>query len=91
MPLGTKELVSASGATHGATRRKQGYTAGMMVEESRLLQVSIFQTLQDNLGTIDFSILLISVMSIADEVDSQLGQAMEGYMDESHRHDFGLI
>jgi CheY-like chemotaxis protein len=90
-PLGTKELVSAPAATHGATRRKQGYTAGMMVEESRLLQVSIFQTLQDNLGTIDFSILLISVMSIADEVDSQLSQAMEGYMNESHRHDFGLI
>jgi DNA-binding NarL/FixJ family response regulator len=90
-PLGTKELVSPSATAHGTGRRRQGYTAGMMVEESRLLQVSIFQTLQDNLGTIDFSVLLISVMSIADEVDSQLSQAMDGYMEESHRRDFGLI
>jgi DNA-binding NarL/FixJ family response regulator len=90
-PLGTKELVSPAAFAHGAGRRRQGYTAGMMVEESRLLQVSVFQTLQDNLGTIDFSVLLISVMSIADEVDSQLSQAMDGYMEESHRRDLGLI
>ena len=57
----------------------QGYTAAMMVEESRLLQVCIFQTLQNNLASIDFSVLLIGVMTIADEVDSQLSQAMTSY------------
>ncbi len=51
----------------------------MMVEESRLLQVCIFQTLQNNLASIDFSVLLIGVMTIADEVDSQLSQAMTSY------------
>ena len=51
----------------------------MLVEESRMLQVSIFQTLQNNLPSIDFSVLLIGVMTIADEVDSQLSQAMESY------------
>lgn len=51
----------------------------MMVEESRILQVSIFETLQLNLANIDFSVLLIGVMAIADEVDSQLSQAMESY------------
>jgi YesN/AraC family two-component response regulator len=90
-PLGSKELKSAFAAAHGVTRRKQGYTAAMLVEESRLLQVSIFQSLQNNLATIDFSILLIGVMSIADEVDSQLTQAMESYIEESHRYDFALI
>jgi hypothetical protein len=44
----------------------------MLVEESRMLQVSIFQTLQNNLTSIDFSVLLIGVMTIADEVDSRL-------------------
>jgi hypothetical protein len=67
----------------GVTRRKQGYTAAMLVEESRMLQVSIFQTLQNNLASIDFSVLLIGVMTIADEVDSQLGQAMESYLVQS--------
>jgi CheY-like chemotaxis protein len=71
-PLGTKELQSKSASNHGTQRRKQGYTAAMMVEESRILQVTIFHTLQKNLGTIDFSVLLLGVMTIADEVDSQL-------------------
>jgi hypothetical protein len=51
-----------------------------LVEESRMLQVNIFRTLQENLANIDFSILLIGVMTIADEVDSQLGQSMESYI-----------
>ena len=83
--LGTKELRSNAATDHGVARRRQGYTAAMMVEESRILQVSIFQTLQDNLSTIDFSVLLIGVMTIADEVDSQLSQAMESYIAESLR------
>jgi len=82
-PLGTKELKSESASNHGRDRRKQGYTAAMMVEESRILQVTIFQTLQKNLGTIDFSVLLLGVMTIADEVDSQLSQAMKSYIAES--------
>jgi|CZKD01.1.fsa_nt_gi DNA-binding response OmpR family regulator len=39
-----------------------------------------FATLQKNLGALDFSLLLPDVMTIADEVDSQLTQAMESYM-----------
>ena len=83
LPLGTRALVSPAAARHGLERRQQGYTAAMMVEESRMLQVSIFQTLQNNLRTVDFSLLLVDVMAIADEVDSQLAQAMAAYISES--------
>jgi CheY-like chemotaxis protein len=82
-PLGSRELVSVAAEQHGRLRRQQGYSAAMMVEESRMLQVSIFETLQRNLACIDFSILLNGVMTIADEVDSQLSQAMDSYIDES--------
>jgi YesN/AraC family two-component response regulator len=82
-PLGSKELKSQSASDHGLERRRQGYSAAMMVEESRILQVTIFHTLQKNLGTIDFSVLLLGVMTIADEVDSQLSQAMKSYIAES--------
>ena len=47
-----------------------------------MLQVSIFHTLQKNLSSIDFSILLTEVMTIADEIDSQLSQAMASYVGE---------
>ena len=80
LPLGSRALVSPAAAAHGQLRREQGYSASMMVEESRMLQVSIFQTLKNNLHKVDFSLLLVDVMAIADEVDSQLAQAMASYV-----------
>ncbi|MFZ0762099.1 MAG: hypothetical protein WAM69_19285 [Candidatus Sulfotelmatobacter sp.] len=53
----------------------------MMVEESRILQVSIFNTLQNNLDRVDFSKVLRDVITIADEVDSQLKQAALSYLE----------
>jgi YesN/AraC family two-component response regulator len=82
-PIGTKGPLSAAAAAHGVNRRRQGYSASMLVEESRILQVSIFRTLQKNLANINFSILLYQVMTIADEVDSQLRQAINCYVNES--------
>jgi DNA-binding response OmpR family regulator len=76
-----KAPVSLAAREHGILRRKQGYTVAMVVEESRILQVSIFNTLQNNLGSVDFSTVLLDVMTIADEVDSQLKQAMLGFME----------
>ena len=71
---------SPSAAAHGELRYLQGYTPAMLVHESRILQVTIFETLQSNLNRLDFSLLLPDVMTIADEVDSQLTQSMESYM-----------
>jgi len=73
--LGTKQP-SEGAVEHGHIRRSQGYSIPMIIEESRMLQVSIFHTLQNNLSVVDFSLLLIDVMAIADEVDSQLKQAI---------------
>jgi CheY-like chemotaxis protein len=79
-PIGSAELLSPAAALHGLDRHRQGYTAAMLVEESRLLQVCIFHCLQNNLANIDFSVVLIGVMTIADEVDSQLSQAMSSFV-----------
>ena len=86
LPLGTRALVSPAAAVHGLLRREHSYSAAMMVEESRMLQVSIFQTLQNSLARVDFSLLLVGVITIADEVDSQLAQAMASYIPEA-KHD----
>jgi hypothetical protein len=61
-------------------RKSQGYSPAMLVHDSRILQVTLFGTLQKNLSALDFSLLLPDVMTIADEVDSQLTQAMDSYM-----------
>jgi len=71
---GTKAPVSVAASHHGELRRKQGYTAAMVVDESRILQVSIFSTLHKNEHRVIFSKLLPDVVTIADEVDAQLKQ-----------------
>jgi DNA-binding response OmpR family regulator len=80
--LGTKQ-VSEAAVKHGMVRREQGYSIPMMVEESRILQVSIFNTLQSNLKVVDFSLLLLDVMTIADEVDSQLKQTIVSFAESA--------
>ena len=74
-------VFSAAAIAHGKLRYKQGYTPAMLVHESRILQVTLFGTLQSNLSSLDFSLLLPDVMTIADEVDAQLTQSMDSYMD----------
>ena len=44
------------------------------------LPEDLFETLQSNLDNLDFSHALPDVMTIADEVESQLTEAMNGYM-----------
>ena len=71
---GSKAPVSVAASHHGELRRKQGYTAAMVVDESRILQVCIFSTLHRNERRVVFSKLLPDVVTIADEVDAQLKQ-----------------
>ena len=73
-------VFSTSAVAHGKLRFLQGYTPAMLVHESRILQVTLFGTLQNNLSLLDFSVLLPDVMTIADEVDAQLTQSMDSYM-----------
>src|ERR1700676_1607433 len=76
---------SAAAVAHGRLRYLQGYTPAMLVHESRILQVTIFGTLQSNLDALDFSLVLLDVMTIADEVDAQLTQSMDSYMKDMRK------
>jgi hypothetical protein len=80
LDAGTKAPISKAAAHHGDLRRKQGYTVAMVVEESRLLQVTIFTTLHNNVKHVDFSALLPDIVTIADEVDAQLKEQMLRFM-----------
>jgi hypothetical protein len=72
-------IASPAAVEHGKLRRKQGYSSAMLIHESRILQVTIFGTLHENLSVLDFSLLLPDVMIIADEVDAQLTQTMDAF------------
>jgi len=83
-PQDSDAICSPAAVLHGELRFAQGYDPGMLVHESRILQVTLFSTLKDNMNALDFSLLLPDVMTIADEVDAQLTQAMGGYMKVSN-------
>jgi DNA-binding response OmpR family regulator len=78
-------IFSTAAVAHGELRYLQGYTPPMLVHESRILQVTLFGTLQSNLNSLDFSLLLPDVMAIADEVDAQLTQSMGSFMTLANR------
>jgi hypothetical protein len=79
LDVGSKASVSNAATLHGDLRRKQGYTVALAVQESRLLQVSIFSTLHKNSKQLEFETLLPYVVIIADEVDAQLKQQMASF------------
>jgi hypothetical protein len=68
--------ISNAATMHGQARRLQGYSPGMLVDESRLLQVVTFRALHLHQSELDHDQLLLDVMVIADEVDLQLMQAI---------------
>ena len=77
---GTKAPISKAAGLQGDLRRKQGYTVAMLVDESRLLQGTIFSTLHKNVKNLEFSELLPHVVTIADEEDAQLKEQILRFM-----------
>jgi hypothetical protein len=80
----TDAIASPSPIERGTLQRTQGYCSGMLVHESRILQVTIFGmtifgTLHTHLTALDFDALLPDVMILADEVDAQLTRTMEAF------------
>jgi|SRR5208283_4115170 len=71
---------SPAAVVHGQLRSRQGYTAPLIVQESRILQVCIFETIQRNMASVDFSLVLPDIMLIADEVDAQLTQSIDSFL-----------
>jgi hypothetical protein len=70
---------SFAAAAHGGTRFAQGYSAAMLVEESRIFQVSTFGTLHVHQNKLNQDQVLLDVITIADEADRQLEQAVRSF------------
>ena len=75
-----KPTISIAAAKHGRVRREQGYSASMLTEESRVFQVSTFNTLHLHKSELDQNQVLLDVMTIADEVDAQLKETVRSLM-----------
>jgi hypothetical protein len=72
--------VSVAAAEHGKVRHAQGYSASMLIAESRVFQVATFSTLQLHKSELDPNEVLSDAMVIADEVDAQLMETVRSLM-----------
>jgi hypothetical protein len=73
-------LVSIAAAAHGRLRFAQGYSVAMLVDESRILEVTTFGALQRHQDELDRNQVLLDVGIIADEADRQLEETVVGFM-----------
>jgi hypothetical protein len=80
LPRDADPPVSISASAHGSLRFAQGYSASMLVEESRIFQVTTFGTLQLHQSELDQNQVLLDVIVIADEADRQLTETVRSFM-----------
>ena len=71
---------SIAAAEHGKVRFAQGYSVAMLVEESRIFQVSTFRTLHIHHSKLNQNEVLLDVITIADEADGQLAETVRSFM-----------
>ena len=72
-----------SAAKHGATRRKQGYSLSMLLEETRLLHHVIAQCTQQHLQSIDISNLIPDLIEMDDRLHRLLKDSLETFLKPS--------
>jgi hypothetical protein len=80
LPRDAESPVSVTASAHGKLRFSQGYSVPMLVEESRIFQVTTFGTLHLHQSELDQSEVLLDVMTIADEADRQLTETVRSFM-----------
>jgi ActR/RegA family two-component response regulator len=67
-------------AEHGRTRKQQGYSAPMLVEDLRCLRAAINTTIQENLVALDLSELLPDLNRIYDLLQIQLKESIAAFL-----------
>jgi hypothetical protein len=72
--------ISFTAAAHGKVRYAQGYSAGMLIEESRVFLVATFGALHLHQSELDQTQVLLDVVVIADEVEAQLAESVRTFM-----------
>ena len=68
-----------NGARHGTLRRKQRYEEEMLVEEIRLLDISIYNTVQDGLLKLDLSRLIPDLRNLNGSLSTHLKESIKAF------------
>lgn len=74
------ETTLKAASTHGRERREQGYTLPMLAEDTSLLDIAMYEVIQDNLLSINVSSLVPNLRRVNRSLDLQLGEAIKSFL-----------
>jgi DNA-binding response OmpR family regulator len=74
------EIHTRAGAKHGRTRKEQGYSLSMLVDDRRAIDAAIHDVIKGKLLELDLSSLLDDLELLNDSLDRQLQHSLDGYM-----------
>ena len=74
----TDEMLLA-GLQHGQSRRKQGYSQDMLVDDTRVLHSAIYDTIQDQLLNIQLSNLIPDLSRLNDALEAHLQESLRAF------------
>lgn len=78
---GAQELLRDA-AQHGVVRKRQGYSADMLVDDRRLLGGAIHEVVQESLLDLNISRVIPDLQRISESLDLQLKAALVAYSQE---------
>ena len=70
-------------ADHGRLRRRQKYSAPQLVEDTRPLDAAIYETVQQNLLSVDVSHLIPDLGVVNSILEMQLRESLEAYTSQA--------
>ena len=69
-----------SAAEHGRLRRKQGYSVTMLVDDTGIVDQSIFDVIQDNLLALDMSRVISDLKRLSYHLEAQLKETLSTFL-----------
>jgi DNA-binding NtrC family response regulator len=78
----SKDMEAA--AMHGGTRSRQGYTAPLIIRETRLLHVMVMRCVQKNLLSIDISRLIPDLISTSETIEMLAEESVRSFLATDH-------
>jgi len=70
------------GARHGAMRRQQHYTESMLVEDVRMVDISIYDAVQNGLLKLDLSRLIPDLRNVNSALSTHLQESIKAFLTE---------
>ncbi|MBI2679018.1 MAG: response regulator [Candidatus Koribacter versatilis] len=83
-PEASRKALKAA-AKHGTTRREQGYTIPMLLEEARILRCIITRIVQQNLLVVEISSLIGDLLQVEDSVCVQVNEAVRAFLGQEKK------